>query len=40
LKRIADRSKGERELAIKTFEDSLRNAMRKLDVLLAEQERR
>lgn len=37
LKRFADRSEAERELAIKTFEESLRNAKRKLDVLLAEQ---
>ena len=40
LMRVADHSERERELAIKTFEDSLRNAKRKLDVLLAEQGRR
>jgi len=37
LKRIADNSDVERKLAIKTFEDSLRNAKQKLDVLLTEQ---
>jgi hypothetical protein len=39
-KRIADRREVQRELAIKLFEDSLRHAKRKLDVLLAEQGRR
>jgi hypothetical protein len=39
LKRVADRSEAERELAIKTFEDSLRSWKQKLDVLLAEQGR-
>jgi hypothetical protein len=37
LKRIADNSDEERKLAIKTFEDSLRSAKQKLDVLLAKQ---
>jgi hypothetical protein len=37
LKRFADRSEAERELAIKSFEDALRSAKRKLEVLLAEQ---
>jgi hypothetical protein len=40
LNRIADNSDVERKLAIKTFEDSLRSAKQKLDVLLAEQGRR
>jgi hypothetical protein len=40
LKRYADRSDAQRELAIKTFEDALRNGKRKLDDLLAEQGRR
>jgi hypothetical protein len=36
LKRIADYNESERELAIQSFEDALRSAKRKLDVLLAE----
>jgi hypothetical protein len=40
LKRIADYSDAQRKLAIKTFEDSLRSARQKVDVLLAEQGRR
>lgn len=40
LKRFADRSAAQRDLAFKLFEDSLRNGKRKLDVLLAEQGRR
>lgn len=39
LKRFADRSGAERELAIKTYEGALRNAKRKLEDLLAEQAR-
>jgi hypothetical protein len=37
LKRFADRSEAERELAIKTYEDALQHAKRKLEGLLAEQ---
>ena len=40
LKRFADRSEAQRGLAVKLFADSLRNAKRKLDFLLAEQGRR
>jgi hypothetical protein len=40
LRRIADHSDAEGELAIKTFEDSIRSSKGKLDVLLAEQGRR
>lgn len=37
LRRFADRSEAERELAIKTYEKALRHAQRKLEGLLAEQ---
>ena len=40
LKRIADRREVQQGLAIKLFEDSLRHAKQKLDVLLAEQGKR
>jgi len=40
LKRIADYSEAQRELAIKSFEDGLQSAQREQDVLLAEQGRR
>jgi hypothetical protein len=36
LKRIADYSEAERKLALKYFDDGLRSAKRKLEVLLAE----
>jgi len=39
LKRFADRSEAQRELAVKTFEDALQHAKRKLEGLLAEQAR-
>jgi hypothetical protein len=39
LKRIAEYSDAQRKLAIKTFEDSLRSAKQKVDLLLAERER-
>jgi hypothetical protein len=37
LKRFADRSEAERELAIKSFEVALKRAKRRLEVLLTEQ---
>ena len=39
LKRIADRSEAERQLATKTFGASLRSAKQELDALLAERGR-